>query len=387
MNMTETIEHIELTTLKQFESRFGEGAQAIIFAPGRVNLIGEYTDLNHGFVLPMAIDRYLVLAVRKRSDSRICAYSVDFDELIFLEIDNLEKEKHSFQEYLSGCIWALKEKGYPVRGFDCVIKGNIPIGAGLSSSAALEMAILRAASFAGGFSFNSVEMAKLGQYAENNWVGVNCGIMDQIISSAGKQDHALKIDCSDLSFEKCPMPPETSVIILDTTTRRDLVDSAYNERRDQCFNAAKIMGVSFLGEADMSLLEKNRSKLSELEFKRAHHVISEDDRVIETANAMKNEDAFTMGKLMNISHESLRYDFEVTSLALDTIVACSQADDACYGARMTGAGFGGCALALVDADKQAEFIENVNKCYRSKTGLTPKIYICKPSDGVILKDL
>ncbi len=385
--MTETIENIEATILNQFKTRFKSSAEAIIHAPGRVNLIGEYTDLNHGFVLPMAIDRYLTIAVRKRSDSTICAYSVDFDESITLEIDNLEREKHSFQEYLSGCIWALKENGYPVFGFDCVIKGNIPIGAGLSSSAALEMAILRAASFAAGFPFNKVEMAKLGQFAENNWVGVNCGIMDQIISSAGKQDHALKIDCNDLSYEKCPMPPETSVIILDTTTRRELIDSAYNERREQCFNAAKIMGVSFLGKADMSLLEKSKSKLSELEFKRAHHVISENIRVIETANAMKNEDATTMGKLMNISHESLRYDFEVTSLALDTIVACSQSDDACYGARMTGAGFGGCALALVDADKEAKFIENVNKCYRSKTGLTPKIYICKPSEGVTLKVL
>ncbi len=385
--MTETIEHIELTILKQFESRFEAKAEAIVFAPGRVNLIGEYTDLNHGFVLPMAIDRYLALAVRKRADSTIRAYSVDFDESITLQMDNLEKEKHSFQEYLSGCIWALKEKGYSVKGFDCVIKGNIPIGAGLSSSAALEMAILRAASFAGGFPFNKVEMAKLGQFAENNWVGVNCGIMDQILSSAGKQDHALKIDCNDLSYEKCPMPPATSVIILDTATRRDLIDSAYNERREQCFNAANIIGVPFLGNADTALLEKNKLKLSELEYKRAHHVISENARVMEMAGAMKNEDVTTMGKLMNISHESLRYDFEVTSLALDTIVACSQSDNACFGARMTGAGFGGCALALVDTDRKAEFIENVNKCYRSKTGLTPKIYICKPSEGVTLKEL
>jgi galactokinase len=382
-----TTKILKKNVIDRFLKDYGTLPDALILAPGRINLIGEYTDFNNGFVLPMAIDRYLAMALKKRDDETIKITSLDFNETITLDITSLKKESHSFQEYVSGCIWALKEKNYPVRGFECVIAGNIPIGAGLSSSAALELAILRAAAFCSDFEFERTKMAKLGQYAENKWVGVNCGIMDQIISAAGKVSHALKIDCNDLSFEECPMPSQTSVIILDTATRRDLVDSEYNERRQQCFNAAKIIGVPFLGSASLDQLEEKKSHLSKLEFKRARHVISENTRVIDTALAMKHHDAVAMGRLMNISHESLRYDFEVTSPALDTIVACSQSEQGCYGARMTGAGFGGCALALVDEDKEDVFIENVHKCYQSKTGLTPKIYICKPSEGVTLEEL
>jgi len=385
--MTITNNVLKQTVIDRFEKEFHTTPEALILAPGRVNLIGEYTDFNNGFVLPMAIDRYLAMTVRKREDDIIKVNSVDFNETVTLNLHSLKKESHSFQEYISGCIWALKEKDYTVSGFECVIAGNIPVGAGLSSSAALELAVLKAASFSSGFPFDKVRMAIIGQYAENNWVDVNCGIMDQVISSAGKSGHALLIDCSNLSLKECPLPPETSVIILDTDTRRGLVDSAYNERRDQCFKAAEIMGVQFLRDADETMLAEAELRMNEQEYKRAKHIISENARVLTAAESMKQGDAEAMGRLMNESHESLRDDFEVTSPALNAIVECSGNQDSCIGARMTGAGFGGCAVALVKKDQEDTFIQKVTSCYQNKTGLSPRIYKCKPSEGVTLKEL
>jgi galactokinase len=291
------------------------------------------------------------------------------------------------QEYVSGCIWALKEKNYHIKGFECVIAGNIPVGAGLSSSAALELAILKAASYSSDFLFDKVAMAKIGQHAENNWVGVNCGIMDQLISSAGKLGHALLIDCRDLSLKECPIPEDASVVILDTDTRRDLVSSAYNERREQCFKAAGIMGVEFLRDASKTMLNASCSQMDENVHKRAKHIILENARVLKASQVMNKGDAKALGRLMYESHESLRDDFEVTNSALDAIVECSQNESSCFGSRMTGAGFGGCAVALVKKGQENQFIESVSSCYKKKTGLTPQIYICRPSEGVTLKDL
>lgn len=378
---------IEQKIINHYQERFGAKPQALILAPGRVNLIGEYTDLNNGYVLPMAIDRYLTMGVGQREDQKICVHSIDFQDTINIDLDRLEKQDHSFREYITGCMWVLKEKGYPIKGFNAVISGNIPIGAGLSSSAALELAIIRAAAFSADFEFDQIEMARIAQLAENNWVGVSCGIMDQVMSAAGKEGHALLIDCNDLTLTSVPVPEKTSVIILDTNTRRGLVDSAYNERRTQCFEAAKIMGVPFLRDATLNMLEQAESMMDHATFKRAKHVILENQRVLDTVKAMRKGNAVTMGQLMNQSHESLKTDFQVSSQSLDSMVACSVDHPACFGARMTGAGFGGCALALIDQDKQKKFIEKVSQCYRNETGLTPRLYGCKPSSGVTLKKL
>jgi len=383
--MTQAI--IEKKVIEQFKAQFNTEPAALILAPGRVNLIGEYTDLNNGFVLPMAIDRYLTMGVEKREDNMVCVHSIDFKETINLDLAHLEKQDHSFQEYISGCMWALKENKLPIKGFNAVISGNIPIGAGLSSSAALELAVLRAAAFSADLDFDPIKMARIAQFAENNWVGVSCGIMDQVMSAAGKQGHALLIDCSDLTVTSVPVPKSTSIIILDTDTRRGLVDSAYNDRRTQGFEAAKTMGIPFLRDADLKMLEQSKSQLGETTFMRAKHVILENQRVLNTAKVMKKGDAVTMGELMKQSHESLKTDFQVSSQALDAIVACSVDHPACFGARMTGAGFGGCALALIDEAKQDDFIDKVSNCYRDRTGLTPKLYGCKPSRGVTLREL
>ncbi|MCG8640530.1 MAG: galactokinase [Desulfobacterales bacterium] len=383
--MTRT--QLEHTVTKHFYDRFNHAPQALVLAPGRVNLIGEYTDLNNGFVLPVAIDRYLAMVVKKRTDEKVVIHSVDFDETVCLDLDRLEKNNHSFQEYISGCLWALGQKGFSVKGFDAVIAGNIPIGAGLSSSAALELATLRAAAYSGGFTFDAIKMAGIARFAENRWVGVNCGIMDQLMSAAGIKGHALLIDCSTLELNACPVPDGVSVIILDTDTRRGLVDSAYNERREQCLCAAEIMGVSSLRQADETLLAESKNRMDDLIYNRARHVILENARVLSTARAMKRDDAATMGRLMKESHDSLDHLFEVTSPALNDIVACSIQQSACLGARMTGAGFGGCAVALVKKGLEDDFIRSVTACYGEKTGLTPGIYICSPSEGVTLKEL
>jgi galactokinase len=386
--MSKSLKHIEEKALLEFKLQFNLKAEALIHSPGRVNLIGEYTDLNHGFVMPMAIDRFLVMAVKKREDSIINVYSIDFDNKISVDVNQLTRtSSHSFQDYLTGCIWALKQNGFDVKGFDCTIISDIPIGAGLSSSAAFEMAVLKAASFSSNFVFDPLKMAQLGQIAENDWVGVNCGIMDQLICSAGVKGHALKIDCHDLSYKTFPLPNHTSVIVLDTDTRRDLKASAYNERRSQCFSSAEKLGVGYLKDATIKMLNEHKADINELEYKRSHHVVTENFRVKEMAIALKHGDAVTAGLLMNQSHESLNKDFEVTNEALNTIVACSQKEADCLGARMTGAGFGGCAVALINESQKELFIENVSRCYRKKTGLTPKIYICRPSDGVSLEKL
>lgn len=378
---------IEQTVTQQFKDVFNTSAQAVVRAPGRVNLIGEYTDLNNGYVLPMAIDRYLAAAVKKRRDRQIRVHAMEFDQTLHLELDHLEKNDHSFQEYITGCLWALMKKGYALQGFDAVISGEIPIGAGLSSSAALELAMLKTAAFASGFSFDPIEMAEVARLAENQWVGVSCGIMDQLTTAAGVAGHALLIDCATLELSFCPVPKNTSVIILDTDTRRGLVDSAYNERRQQCFNAARIMDIAYLRHADERLLHRFKPQMDGQTFLRAHHVIQENERVLATAKAMAKGDVKTIGCLMNQSHESLKHDFQVTNPELNHIVDCSVLQPSCLGARMTGAGFGGCAVALVQKGAENNFINAVTACYTEKTGLTPRIYVCNPSDGVTLNEL
>lgn len=374
--------------IQAYIERFGERPLYIVRAPGRVNLIGEHTDYNEGFVLPMAIDREIYIALSPRSDKRIELYSLDFENPANFSLSDFEKGDEGWVEYVKGMAWALQEAGFALTGWQGVSAGNIPVGAGLSSSAALELAVARAFATVSDLPWDAARMALLGQKCENMWVGVNSGIMDQMVSAAGKEGHALLIDCRTLETCAAPLPQETAVVILDTATRRGLVDSAYNERRQQCEAAAAYFGVPALRDVDIATFNAKAEGLDPVTRKRAKHIITENQRTLDAMAAMLQDDPRVLGKLINESHASLRDDFEVSSDELNQIVACAlRRTTAVFGARMTGAGFGGCAVALVRDYHAKAFAQAVAACYQAATGLSPNVYICFPSAGASVTPL
>jgi galactokinase len=364
-----------------FLARFGTAPAAVVRAPGRVNLIGEHTDYNDGFVLPMAIDRAITIALRPRSDGRVFIHSLDYEQSAEFALDRLEKGEIAWVEYLQGMAWALQAEGFTLHGWEGVLAGDIPRGAGLSSSAALELATGRAFAAVSGLIWDAARMARLAQKAENEWVGVRCGIMDQMAAAVARAGHALFLDCRSLAYEHIPLPAGVSIAVLDTATRRGLVDSAYNERRRQCENAARALGAAALRDVDEATLTRRAADLDEVTRRRARHVVSENARVLQAIAAMRRGDALALGRLLDLSHASLRDDFEVSSPALDQIVALARRDRACLGARMTGAGFGGCAVALVESDQAPRFVQEVIRAYREQTGLDAQGYLCAASEG------
>jgi galactokinase len=367
--------------VRRFVERFGASPAALTRAPGRVNLIGEHTDYNDGYVLPLAINRAVWIALRPRSDREVDVWSMDFDEPGHFTLDGLERARSGWIEYLKGIAWVLKDAGFHLTGWEGVIGSDVPIGAGLSSSAAIELATARTFAEVSKVPWKPAAMARLAQRAENEWVGVNCGIMDQMISAVGREGHAVLIDCRSLGTRPVSLPEGTVVVILDTATRRGLVDSAYNERRRQCETAAQFFGVPALRDVTPDVFESRAGNLDAVTRRRARHVVSENTRTLAAADAADRGDATTVGNLMNESHRSLRDDFEVSSAALDAIVEIAQTQPACYGARMTGAGFGGCAVALVDHDETAPFVERVTSEYSRRTSLTPKLYVTEATSG------
>ncbi len=365
----------------EFEQRFQTPPAFVVRAPGRVNLIGEHTDYNDGFVLPLAIDRAVWIALRPRADRQILAHSLDFAGSTTFALDELTRRDDGWAEYVKGVAWALQQAGHRLHGWEGVIAGDVPVGAGLSSSAALELAVARAFAAVSELPWDAAKMALLGQRAENEWVGVRCGIMDQMISAAGRAGHALLIDCRSLHSETVPFPPGTTVVILDTATRRGLVDSAYNERRSQCESAARAFGVSALRDVSSACFEAECGRLDEITRRRARHVVTENERTLQAADAMRRGDAVAVGRLMNASHESLRDDFAVSSQELNVMVECGRRHPACLGIRMTGAGFGGCAVALVHSDQAGSFTSAVAASYQAKTKIEPILYVCVATDG------
>ena len=374
-----------------FRERYGESPAHLVRAPGRVNLIGEHTDYNDGFVLPMAIDRAVWIALRGIDTDEVRVHGLDFEADGRFDLAALRAEDAApaesvatdagWLEYLRGTAWALLGAGCQLRGWEGVVSGDVPIGAGLSSSAALEMATARAFAAVSGFDWEPAAMARLGQRAENAWVGVNCGIMDQMISAAGRAGHALLLDCRSLVAEHVPLPAGTAVVVLDTGTRRGLVDSAYNERRSQCEKVAAHFDVPALRDLTSKALAARAAELDDTARRRAAHVISENERTLEAAAALAAGDAARMGALMDASHISLRDDFEVSSEALDVMVECARRQEGCHGARMTGAGFGGCAVALA-ADAAADSLAaSTVAAYRDATGNEPSAYLCQATDG------
>ncbi len=372
---------LQQTVIETFVSHYGEPPAMVVRAPGRVNLIGEHTDYNDGFVLPMAIDRAVWIALRPRRDRQVSVYSLDLDASERFDLADLRYTDAGWIEYLKGVAWALGEAGDALQGWEGVMAGDVPRGAGLSSSAAIELATARAFHAVSGFDWDAAAMARAGQRAENDWVGVNCGIMDQMISAAGQAGHALLIDCRSLETQAVPLPAGTAVVILDTATRRGLVESAYNERRAQCEAAARYFGVPALRDVTMARFVAEAAGLDDVTLRRARHVISENERTLAAVAAMRRGDAVALGHLMDASHTSLRDDFEVTNDALNVMVACAQEEPGCYGARMTGAGFGGCAVALVEAGPSAAFARAVADRYQAQTGIAPAVYVCTAANG------
>lgn len=364
-----------------FALRYGAPPAFVVRAPGRVNLIGEHTDYNDGFVMPLAIDRALWIALRPLAGGQVRAHSLDYNEDMQLDLRNPVHGGPQWSEYIGGTAWALAEAGHVLAGWEGVLAGDVPIGAGLSSSAALELATARAFAAIGGWQWNAASMARACQHAENAWVGVNCGIMDQMISAAAVADHALLIDCRSLLVQPVPLPVQTWVVVLDTSTRRGLVDSAYNERRAQCERAARALGVPALRDVNSAQLAAAAPAMEPLALRRARHVVGEDERTLAAVQHMQQGNASALGALLNASHASLRDDFEVSSAALNAIVECAQQQPECHGARMTGAGFGGCAVALVQSAAAAGFARAVSAAFHNATGLTAQIYICRPSAG------
>ena len=366
-----------------FYHKYNEKPLWIVESPGRVNIIGEHTDYNDGYVLPMAIDRHIRIAFRPRDDDRIILESIGFDSEANFSIAD-SNNVGDWSDYVRSISWVLKKNNFELNGWEGVMVSNIPIGAGLSSSASLLLAILKVFSIISKLPWDGLEMARLARQAENEFLELKSGIMDQLICSVGRIGQAMLLDCRDLTCDFVTIPPNVEIIILDTVTRRELVDSKYNERVKQCASAAEYFGLKSLRDVSTKKFKENKDGLDKLLLKRARHVIFENKRTIEVAESMKNGDVNKIGKLMSESHDSLKNDYEVSSKELDIMVDIAQNEAGCFGARMTGAGFGGCAIALINERYKEQFMRNVFDNYFLRTGIKPMIYICSPSSGVRL---
>ena len=378
--------------IKKFAEVFGseDGAEAF-FAPGRVNLIGEHTDYNGGHVFPCALTIGTYAVARKRDDRKLRFYSMNFERLGIIEssLDDLKPSKEAgWTNYPKGVIWAFGEKGYKVDcGFDILLNGNIPNGSGLSSSASVEVVTGYILSEMLGLDIPNQELAIIGQFSENNFNGVNCGIMDQFAIAMGKKDNAIFLDTSDLSFEYAPIKLEGAKIVISCSNKkRGLGDSKYNERRAECEEALgeiqSGMGINTLGDLDEEQFEKVKMAIKDEDRrKRAKHAVYENQRTIKAVNALKNNDIELFGKLMNESHVSLRDDYEVTGEELDTLVEEAWKVDGVIGSRMTGAGFGGCTVSIVKDEAVDAFIEKVGKAYQEKIGYAADFYVVEIGHG------
>lgn len=375
-----------------FEEIFGnEGEIRAFFAPGRVNLIGEHTDYNGGHVFPCALTIGTYAAVRERSDRKLRFYSANFPEEGIIEgsLDRLKNcAENKWTNYCLGVIWAFGQKGYDVKkGFDFYCLGTIPNGSGLSSSASLEVLTGKVLIELNGFDCDMVQNALIGQLAENKFVGVNCGIMDQFAIAMGKKDSAIFLDTATLKYEYVPLKlEEIKVVIGNTNKKRGLGDSKYNERRAECEQAlSELQSVCFiksLGELDEAGFEKYSSAIKdEIRKKRARHAVLENQRTVKAIAALNGGDIAEFGRLMNTSHISLDTDYEVTGVELDTLVEAAWRQEGVIGARMTGAGFGGCTVSLVREENVDSFIKNVGDEYLKKIGYPAEFYVVDIGDG------
>ena len=381
------MKHLE----QKFQEVFGAPAEKQFFAPGRVNLIGEHTDYNGGNVFPCAIDKGTYGLVKKRNDRRFRMYSENFADLGVMEftLDELTNDKkHDWANYPKGVIKMFLEAGQKIdSGFDILFSGNIPNGAGLSSSASIEMLTAIVLKDLFHLSIDPVEMAQLGKKTENLFIGVNSGIMDQFAVAMGKKDNAILLDCNTLKYDYVPVVLKDEVIVIaNTNKRRGLADSKYNERRAECDEAlAELqtkLPIKALGELSIEQFEANKDLIkSPVRQKRAKHAVYENQRTLKAQKELSAGNLAEFGKLMNQSHISLRDDYEVTGVELDTLAALAWEQPGVVGSRMTGAGFGGCTVSIVKKDKVDDFIKNVGEAYKNKIGYAADFYIASVSDG------
>jgi galactokinase len=372
-----------------FEKTFDQAPEVVARAPGRVNLIGEHTDYNEGYVLPAAIDRYIWFAGRARTDRKVHAYSVDYNESVEFSLDSIEKDaSHPWSNYLRGVSKFLEAGGHRLSGADLVFGGDVPLGAGVSSSAAVEVAATTFWKRLLNLTLEPLSLIKLSRQAENEFVGVPSGIMDQFISTLGKQDHALFLDCRELKYRHVPLRDEVKIVVCNSGVKRALAHSEYEVRVKQCRQAVEQLrnaglDIQSLRDLKMGDLILRGKALDKIPFKRASHVVTENDRVKEAVKVLEQGDLRYFGKLMNDSHKSLRDDYEVSSKELDALVEIAQGQPGVLGARMTGAGFGGCTVNLVQRQHAEAFSEAIRKGYQDALGLKAEVYVCRASNGAL----
>lgn len=375
-----------------FIEKFNENGEILsFFSPGRVNLIGEHIDYNGGYVFPCALTIGTYGVVRKREDNKIRCYSLNFEEegIIETEIDNLKYEKeHNWVNYVKAVIWAFKEKGYEIKnGFDFVCFGTIPNGSGLSSSASLEVLIGKILIDLNNFNISMQDIALISQFAENKFVGVNCGIMDQFAIAMGKKDNAIFLNTNTLEYKYAPVKLEgMKIVIGNTNKKRGLADSKYNERREECENSLaeikKVKQIEALADLSPEEFEEIKEVIKNPVWqKRVKHVVYENYRTKKAYDYLQENKIKEFGKLLNQSHQSLKEDYEVTGIELDTLVEISLQQEGTIGARMTGAGFGGCTVSIVKEDYVEKFIENVGKAYEEKIGYKADFYVAEIGDA------
>jgi galactokinase len=370
----------------QFKKLYGDPI-GVFRAPGRVNLIGEHTDYNDGFVLPAALGFYAYVAAGPRTDHELAVYSVDFDESRNFDLGSITSGPLGhWSDYVRGVAAVLQAGGNEVRGANLVVKGDVPIGAGLSSSAALEVATALALLKTSGLACSGVEVALACQQAEHQYVGTKCGIMDQFVALFGKSQHALLLDCRSLGYERLLIQDHVRIVVCDTMVKHELASGEYNRRRADCEKGVRILqqflpGIRALRDVGLSQLEQYGASLPDITYKRCRHVITENGRVLEAAESLKQSDLARFGALMAESHLSLRDDYEVSCKELDLMVDFAHQSPGVYGARMTGGGFGGCTVNMVEANAVDEFAVVVAREYKNATGVRPEIYVCTAADG------
>jgi len=373
----------------RFKKEFNYYPDNIIFAPGRVNLIGEHTDYSEGYVMPIAINKGITMGISKNKENKIGAFSIDFNQKAEIQLNNLKKTDKGWFNYIIGIVIQLLKRKYNIRGINIAFSGNVPQGAGLSSSAALEVATVYSIQKLFNLNIDGKEMAKICQKAEHETIGVMCGIMDQFISRFGKREHALFIDTRTLEYQHIPIKAENlEIVIINSNVPHKLTDSLYNKRVQECKEAVKLLGgkeQETLRDFTLNEFNKKKKNLPKTIRKRALHVISENERVIKAKSCLKNNDFKKFGKLMKKSHESLRDNYEVSSKELDWLVDSAQDVEGVYGSRMTGAGFGGCTVTLIDK-KSVNKLKDKIRGYEEIFGYKLGIYETKAAPGVFETD-
>lgn len=369
-----------------FRQLYGQPPR-LFCAPGRVNLIGEHTDYNDGYVMPVAIDLACWVAIAPRDDRRLVVRSHNLQETVELDLDEAHpRPRKSWTDYVQGVAVVLKQSGRLLRGANMLIQSEVPIGSGLSSSAAIEVATGLALLSNSGEPMKKLDLARACQRAENEFVGARCGIMDQFAACFGQPGHALLLDCRSLESRPLPLPAEVALVICDSGVRHELAGGEYNTRRAQCESGVRVLArhrpqIHALRDATMEDLERDSKELDEVVYRRCRHVVTENARVLQAAEALEKRDLRNFGRLMAESHRSLREDYEVSCAELDLLEELAGHSAGVYGARMTGGGFGGCTINLVEREQVEEFRRSVSVGYQQATGRLPKVYVCEAAAG------